>query len=80
MPGIKINVPEVLFYAFPNISSFFGKTDGTNVINNDEDFSMYLLHVAHISTVSGGAFVMISAFVFPLLLHGKAGGSNEAYE
>jgi aspartate aminotransferase len=56
MPGIKINNPEGAFYAFPNISSFFGKTDGEKVINNDDDFSMYLLHNAHVSTVNGGAF------------------------
>lgn len=57
MPGVKSNVPEGAFYAFPNISSFFGKTDGNgNVINNDEDFAMYLLHNAHVSTVNGGAF------------------------
>jgi aspartate aminotransferase len=56
MPGIKINMPEGAFYAFPNVSSFYGKTDGTTTINNDEDFSMYLLHTAHVSTVCGSAF------------------------
>lgn len=56
MPGIKINSPEGAFYAFPNISSFFGKSDGETTINNDEDFSMYLLHKAHVSTVNGNAF------------------------
>jgi aspartate aminotransferase len=56
MPGVKINNPEGAFYAFPNISFFFGKTDGATTINNDEDFSMYLLHKAHVSTVNGGAF------------------------
>lgn len=56
MPGVKSNDPEGAFYAFPNISSFFGKTDGTTVINNDEDFAMYLLHKAHVATVMGGAF------------------------
>jgi aspartate aminotransferase len=56
MPGIKINMPEGAFYAFPNISSFFGKSDGTTTINNDEEFSMYLLHKANVSTVNGGAF------------------------
>ena len=56
MPGIKINMPEGAFYAFPNISSFFGKSDGETVINNDEDFSMYLLHKANVSTVNGSAF------------------------
>ncbi|HYD21708.1 MAG TPA: pyridoxal phosphate-dependent aminotransferase [Flavipsychrobacter sp.] len=56
MPGVKINKPEGAFYAFPNISSFIGKTDGETTINNDEDFSMYLLHKAHVTTVNGGAF------------------------
>lgn len=56
MPGVKINQPQGAFYAFPNISSFFGKSDGTTTIHNDEDFSMYLLHTANISTVNGTAF------------------------
>lgn len=56
MPGIKINMPEGAFYAFPNISEFFGKSDGTTTINTDEDLSMYLLHKAHISSVNGAAF------------------------
>ncbi|MBS1779765.1 MAG: pyridoxal phosphate-dependent aminotransferase [Bacteroidetes bacterium] len=56
IPGISINVPEGAFYAFPNISSFFGKSDGETIIKNDEDFSMYLMYNAHISTVNGGAF------------------------
>jgi aspartate aminotransferase len=56
MPGVKINKPEGAFYAFPNISSFIGKSDGDMVINSDEDFSMYLLHKAHVTTVNGGAF------------------------
>lgn len=56
MPGVKINNPEGAFYAFPNISSFFGKTDGNTTIIDDEALSMYLLHNAHVSTVNGGAF------------------------
>lgn len=56
MPGVKINNPEGAFYAFPDISSFFGKTDGKDTIKNDEDFAMYLLHTANVSTVNGTAF------------------------
>ncbi len=56
MPGIKINDPKGAFYAFPNVSAFFGTSDGKTNIQNDEDFSMYLLHTAHITTVNGGAF------------------------
>lgn len=56
MPGVQINNPEGAFYAFPNISSFIGKTDGSTTIIDDEALSMYLLHNAHVSTVNGGAF------------------------
>jgi aspartate aminotransferase len=56
MPGVRINDPKGAFYAFPDISSFFGTSDGKTEINNDEDFSMYLLHTANITTVNGGAF------------------------
>lgn len=56
MPGIKINMPGGAFYAFPNISSFIGKSDGETIINSDEDLSMYLLHKAHVTTVNGAAF------------------------
>lgn len=56
IPGIKINNPPGAFYAFPDISSFFGKTDGTTTIHTDEELSMYLLHTANVSTVNGAAF------------------------
>lgn len=56
IPGVKINMPEGAFYAFPNISAFFGRSDGETTIHTDEDFSMYLLHKAHVSTVNGTAF------------------------
>ena len=56
MPGIKSNQPQGAFYAFPDISAFFGKSHGEHVINNDEDMSMYLLNEAHVATVCGSAF------------------------
>lgn len=56
IPDIKLNNPQGAFYVFPDISSFFGKSDGETTISNDEDFSMYLLHKAHVSTVMGSAF------------------------
>lgn len=56
MNGLKVNSPDGAFYAFPDVSSFFGKTDGNTTIQTDEDMSMYLLHTANVSTVNGGAF------------------------
>lgn len=54
--GIRINDPEGAFYAFPDISSFFGKSDGTTTISNADDMAMYLLNTAHVIGVSGAAF------------------------
>lgn len=56
MPGVKANHPGGAFYAFPDISSFFGKKYGDIVINNDVDLSMFLLNEGHVSTVCGSAF------------------------
>ncbi len=56
MPGVKANQPDGAFYAFPDISSFFGKSYGEYAINNDDDMSMYLLNEGHVATVCGGAF------------------------
>ncbi len=56
VPGFKVNNPDGAFYAFPDVSALFGKSDGETTIGNDEDFSMYLLNTAHVNTVNGGAF------------------------
>lgn len=56
MPGVKANYPHGAFYAFPDISSFYGKTDGETTIGNDSDLSMYLLNKGHVTTVCGSAF------------------------
>ena len=56
IPGIKANYPQGAFYFFPDVSSYYGKSDGKNTISNGEDFCMYILDNAHVSLVSGGAF------------------------
>lgn len=56
IPGLEVNVPQGAFYLFPKCSSFFGKTDGTHVINNSTDFALYLLEIGHVATVAGDAF------------------------
>ncbi len=56
MPGFKCFSPEGAFYVFPDVSSYYGKTDGTQTIANAADFSMYLLNTAHVSSVMGDAF------------------------
>ncbi|MCF6128366.1 pyridoxal phosphate-dependent aminotransferase [Flavobacterium sp. AS60] len=56
IPGLKINTPEGAFYVFPDVSSYFGKTLRGKLINNADDFSMYLLAEANVATVTGDAF------------------------
>jgi len=56
IPGLKIQVPEGAFYFFPDVSAYFGKSDGTTLIRNASDLSMFLLNDALVSTVSGDAF------------------------
>ena len=54
--GLVCNRPEGAFYLFPKVSSLFGKSHNGRQINNAGDLCMYLLEMAHVATVSGGAF------------------------
>jgi len=56
IPGLTCVEPEGAFYIFPDVSSYFGKTDGKTSIGDASDLCMYLLHTAHVSSVTGGAF------------------------
>jgi aspartate aminotransferase len=56
IPGVKANRPEGAFYVFPDISSFFGKSNGDHIIMNAVDFCNYLIYHAHVSLVPGDAF------------------------
>ena len=56
MEGVKINEPEGAFYVFPDVSSFFGKSDGRITINNASDLCVYLLSEALVALVTGDAF------------------------
>jgi aspartate aminotransferase len=56
IPGFIVNQPEGAFYSFPDISYYFGKSDGEHTINNSQDFCEYLLNVGHVGTVDGRAF------------------------
>jgi len=56
IPGITCSEPDGAFYIFPDISSYYGKSDGETKITNSGDFCMYLLNNAHVSSVMGEAF------------------------
>jgi aspartate aminotransferase len=56
VPGLRTSIPGGAFYVFPQISSYFGKSDGSHVIHTSNDLCLYLLEKAHIATVPGEAF------------------------
>jgi aspartate aminotransferase len=56
IPGFKCFAPQGAFYVFPDVSHYYGKTDGMTTITNASDFSMYLLNTANVSSVMGDAF------------------------
>ena len=54
--GVKVNKPHGAFYIFPDITSFFGCKYRGQEILTAEDLTMYLLEVANVALVHGGAF------------------------
>ncbi len=56
IPGWKANKPDGAFYVFPDVSFYFGKTDGEYHIKDSADLCMFLLYKAHVSVVTGIAF------------------------
>lgn len=56
IPGIKTHVPQGAFYFFPDVTAFFGKSAHGQTVNNADDLCLYLLSVANVSLVTGGAF------------------------
>jgi aspartate aminotransferase len=56
IPGVLCNRPQGAFYIFPDISYYFGKSDGQTTIQSSDDLAMYILEQAHVATVSGSGF------------------------
>jgi aspartate aminotransferase len=54
--GLKVSVPQGAFYVMPDISYYFGKSDGETRIGNSDDLALYLLEKAQVATVGGDAF------------------------
>jgi aspartate aminotransferase len=56
VPGLKVNMPEGAFYFFPDVSHYFGKSDGEMTVKDADDFCIYILAKAHVALVTGSAF------------------------
>ncbi len=54
--GLRVNRPQGAFYIFPDVSAFFGKSNGEFTINNADDMAEYLLLSKYVATVTGAAF------------------------
>jgi aspartate aminotransferase len=56
IPGITCRIPKGAFYAFPDISSFIGKSFKGEKINSDDDFARLLLENYYVVAVPGFSF------------------------
>jgi aspartate aminotransferase len=56
IPGLEANVPGGAFYIFPDVSSYYGKSDGTTTIEDGMGLCLYLLDKAQVALVPGSAF------------------------
>ncbi len=56
IPGIKANIPPGAFYIFPDVTHYYGKSNGSVIIKNGKDLCLYLLEKAHIAIVAGEPF------------------------
>ena len=56
MPGIRCPVPGGAFYAFFNVSAYFGRTLGGKKVRDSTDFCQTALESAHVNLVPGSAF------------------------
>lgn len=56
IPGFKVLLPKSAFYFYPDVSYYIGKTLNGTLINDSDDFAMFLLENAHVGTVGGVSF------------------------
>jgi aspartate aminotransferase len=52
IPGVQCTLPEGAFYAYPNVSAFFGRGG----LNSAADVAGRLLREVHVATVPGEGF------------------------
>src|SRR5262249_7246460 len=56
MPGLKLPVPDGAFYAFFDVSAYFGKNFAGKPVTDSLSFCSVLLEQAHVNLVAGSAF------------------------
>ena len=56
IPGINVNMPDGAFYFFPEVNSYYGKSNGKTTIENSKDLCLYILENVYVALVPGSAF------------------------
>ncbi len=56
IPGVRCPVPEGAFYAFFDVSAYFGRTLGGRKVTDSASFCTAALETAHVNVVPGSAF------------------------
>ena len=56
VPGVRVSVPDGAFYAFFDVSSYFGKPIGGGPVKDSVEFCTACLESAHVNLVPGAAF------------------------
>ncbi len=56
IPHVRVNNPGGAFYLFPDVSWYFGKSDGKTTIKDAKDLCLWLLDQAHVALTPGGSF------------------------
>lgn len=56
IPGVQCVMPNGAFYAFPDVSAFYGRSAGGRIIGSSADLAIYLLEDAGVALVHGAAF------------------------
>lgn len=56
IPGLRVPEAKGAFYAFPDVSAYYGSTIRGTQVNDSATLSQLLLREAHVAMVPGGAF------------------------
>lgn len=62
MEGVSCTKPDGAFYLMPDVTSFYGKSDGKRTIESAMDICEYILEEAKAAVVPGDAFCMPGTF------------------
>ena len=56
VPDIRVSRPDGAFYAFPDVSAYYGRAAGGRRIEDSVEMADYFLDAARVSTVPGAGF------------------------